>query len=80
MAQRRWQRWRSELPPPKSGNSPEDPFFLLRSLDAIATLLNDTRGKSNSYGAASAFQKIAPHSDYEDAKSLFDREEVLKNR
>ena len=70
-------RWRSELPPPKSGNSPEDPFFLLRNLDEIAALLNDTRGKSNSYGAASAFQKVALHCDYEDAKSLFDREEVL---
>jgi hypothetical protein len=70
-------RWQNELPAPKSGNSPEDPFFLLRSLDAIASLLNEKRGTTDSYGARSAFSKVAPHSEYERVKRLFEDEEEL---
>lgn len=70
-------RWRSELPAPKSGNSPEDPFFLLRSLDEIAAMLDNVRGGSNSYGARSAFLKVAQRADYDSVKALFDKEDVL---
>ena len=70
-------RWRRELPRPKSGSSPEDPFFLLRSLEEISALLAENRGKSSSHGAISAFQKVAPHSDYNRAKQLFQNETEL---
>ena len=71
------QRWRAELPAPRSGNSPEDPFFNLRTLDEVANLLESTRESSNRYGARSAFRKAAPHCKYSLAKSLFDKEEEL---
>jgi hypothetical protein len=70
-------RWRGELPPPKSGNSPEDPFFLLRSLPEIATMLENVRGESSSYGARSAFLRIASLANYDSAMALFDKENVL---
>jgi hypothetical protein len=70
-------RWRGELEASKSGNSPEDPFFLLRGLDEIAAMLDKVRGESNSYGARSAFLKVAPRANYDSAKALFDKEDIL---
>ena len=71
------QRWRDELPPPQSGNSPEDPFFLVRSLEGIAAVLAKTQSSTESYGAVPAFVRIAPQSDYDSTKALFDGEPVL---
>lgn len=70
-------RWRAELPPPKSGSSPEDPYFNFRSLEEIAAQLAKDRDTSSAFGARSAFQKVAPQANYADAKALFEREKIL---
>lgn len=70
-------RWRAELAPPRSGDSPEDPFFLVRTLEGITETLRQVGEKDTTYGAVRAFQRIAPRSDYEAAKAVFDRAEVL---
>jgi hypothetical protein len=72
-------RWRAELPPPKSGNSPEDPFFLARSLEDIANLLDQYRGKSGAYGARSAFLRVLEWVDFEAANALFIKETDLNS-
>jgi hypothetical protein len=72
-------RWRAELPPPKSGNSPEDPFFLARSLEDIANLLDQYRGKSDAYGARSAFLRVLEWVDFEAANALFIKETDLNS-
>src|SRR6185437_15954326 len=71
------QRWRAELPAPKSGNSPEDPFFLVRTLEEIEQVLEKNREESHSYGAAHAFIRIAPKAKYDATKALFDKEQIL---
>jgi len=70
-------RWRSELPPPRSGNSPEDPFFLARSLEDILDLLRSDMDDSTRHGAAYAFARLAPKADYPVAKALFYKERVI---
>lgn len=70
--------YRDALPPPSSGSSPEDPFFLLRSLDEIAAALNTAADRSSSYGSIRAFQRVAPRGDYQAAKALFDGAEILR--
>jgi hypothetical protein len=72
-------RWRAELPPPKSGNSPEDPFFLARSLEDIASLLDQHRGASDAYGARSAFLRVLEWADFEAANALFIKETDLNS-
>jgi hypothetical protein len=72
-------RWRAELPPPKSGNSPEDPFFLARSLEDIASLLDQHRGASDVYGARSAFLRVLEWVDFEAANDLFIKETDLNS-
>lgn len=72
-------RWKNELPPPKSGSSPEDPFFLARSLDDIIRLLELHRGSTNLYGAKGAFIRILEWSDFDEAVRLFSREQELNH-
>jgi len=72
-------RWRAELPPPKSGNSPEDPFFLARSIEDISSLLDQYRGKSGAYGARSAFLRVLEWADFEAANALFIKETDLNS-
>jgi hypothetical protein len=72
-------RWRAELPPPRSGNSPEDPFFLVRTLEEITLVLQQVGNDSSKWGAVRAFERIAPRSNYELARAVFDGAEVLRN-
>jgi energy-coupling factor transporter ATP-binding protein EcfA2 len=72
-------RWRAELPPPKSGSSPENPFFLARSLESIGSLLDQHRGASDAYGARSAFLRVLEWADFEAANALFIKETDLNS-
>jgi len=72
-------RWRAELPPPKSGNSPEDPFFVARSLEDITKLLDLHRETSNTYGARSAFLRVLEWTSFEAANDLFIKEPDLNS-
>lgn len=72
-------RWRAELPPPRSGSSPEDPFFLVRTLKGISDVMNQARDAMGHFGAVRAFERIAPRSQYGAAKVLFDSVEALHN-
>jgi hypothetical protein len=72
-------RWRAELPPPQSGKSPEDPFFLVRSLEEFTLVLQQVEMNSNKWGAVRAFERIAPRSNYDLARTVFDGAEVLRN-
>ena len=71
-------RWRAELPSPQSGNSPEDPFFLVRSLEEIGPLLEKIGNGSGAYGAIRAFERLVPGARYDSAKTLFESEEILQ--
>jgi len=70
-------RWKNELPNPKSGSSPEDPFFLARSLEDIIKLLEIHRSSTNIYGARRAFIRVLEWADYDDAIRLFNGEREL---
>lgn len=70
-------RWKNELPDPKSGSSPEDPFFLARSLEDIIRLLKIHRSTANVYGAKQAFIRVLEWADYDDAMRLFNGEREL---
>ncbi|MGF7207930.1 energy-coupling factor transporter ATP-binding protein EcfA2 [Skermanella aerolata] len=65
-------RWREELPPPRSGSSPEDPFFLVRTLEEMTDVLQQVGDNVTSWGAVRAFERIAPRSDYDAAKAVFE--------
>lgn len=67
----RLNRWRAELPPPRSGSSPEDPFFHARTLDEVADLIADPG--DHPWNASRAFARIAPREGYEAAKEFLDR-------
>jgi hypothetical protein len=71
-------RWRDELPPPQSGNSPEDPFFLIRTVEDIAKVLQAAGNGMSTWGAAAAFERIAPRSAYAAAAAVFAGAEVLQ--
>jgi len=70
-------RWKKELPPPKSGSSPEDPFFLARSLDDIIRLLELYKGSTSVYGAKAAFIRVLEWADFDGAIRLFTSEREL---
>jgi len=70
-------RWKNELPSPKSGSSPEDPFFLARCLDDIIRLLELHTGSTNVYGAKGAFIRVLEWADFDEAIRLFSREREL---
>jgi hypothetical protein len=71
-------RWRTELPAPKSGNSPEDPFFRAGSLQEIEQVLEQVDDSFSAYGAIQAFERLAPEAPYDVAKTLFDRTKILQ--
>jgi hypothetical protein len=71
-------RWRAELPHPKSGESPEDPFFLVRSLAQFTIVLKQS-GKVDDWRACRSFEKLVAEADYDEAKSIFDGSTVLQN-
>lgn len=71
-------RWRVELPPPRSGESPEDPFFLARTWNEFSTIL-EHQGSDTCWGVSRAFVRLAARSDYAATKNIFDRVEVLAN-
>jgi hypothetical protein len=65
-------RWKGELPPERSGNSPEDPFFRIRSLrQAIKILERPGRGASH-WGARGALERYADESSYRLCTRVFD--------
>lgn len=68
-------RWRAELQPPASGNSPEDPFWFLQSLDEFMVAMRDA---GEGWGAPRAFARIASKSDYPAIKDIFARVEKLQ--
>lgn len=70
-------RWTSELPPPKSGSSPEDPFFLARSLEDIIELLKLNRASTSTYGAKAAFIRVLEWAEFDEAMRLLDSEREL---
>lgn len=79
----RLRRWQAELPLPRSGSSPEDPFFHARTLDEVARLISNP--KDNPWNAARAFARIAPSAGYASARdflaehpSLLSDKRVLK--
>nr|WP_295239276.1 hypothetical protein [uncultured Brevundimonas sp.] len=67
----RLDRWRAELPRPRSGSSPEDPFFHARKLDEVAHLI--TAPSDHPWNASRAFARIAPREGYEAAREFLDR-------
>ena len=72
-------RWRAELPPPRSGESPEDPFFLTRSWEEFRTILA-SQGDERQWGVARAFVRLAVRSgDYDSAKNIYNSVEALRN-
>lgn len=71
-------RWRAELPLPTSGSSPEDPFFLVRTLDDFAATLKRVGGDANSWDVVHAFVRIVARSPYDAAKAVFENTELLQ--
>jgi hypothetical protein len=71
-------RWRTELPPPKSGESPEDPFFPVRNWAEFSATL-ETQSGDRSWGAARAFVRLAARNDYDETKNVFDHVAALEN-
>lgn len=72
-------RWLAELPPPRSGNSPEDPFFRVQTLAEMASVLQHGGEAQTPWNAGRAFERLAPAAGYAAAKALFDSSNVLKN-
>ena len=66
------------MPPPRSGNSPEDPFFLVRNLEQFTEVLAQV-GSDKSWDAGRSFERILPRSDFVAAKKVFDAASVLQN-
>lgn len=54
------ERWWSELPKPRSGNSPEDPFFLVQSLAEAADIYKSIAGETGKWNTIRAFERLAP--------------------
>ncbi len=71
-------RWRSELPPPRSGSSPEDPFFLVRSVEELGDMLQLGGDTDSGWGAVRALERLAPRADYDALKEVFDFFGTLK--
>ncbi|MGX1587874.1 ATP-binding protein [Brevundimonas diminuta] len=67
----RLNRWRAELPRPRSGSSPEDPFFHARTLDDVAHLI--VAPGDHPWDASRTFARIAPREGYEAAREFLDR-------
>jgi hypothetical protein len=70
-------RWRKELPKPSSGESPEDPFFLVRTAEDFRAVLREVGNGPGSWNAVPAFRRIAPRIDYESARAIFELSEVV---
>ena len=69
-------RWRTELPVPADGRDADNPFATVGTLDELAAVIS--RDDENSWGAIAAFERIAPISDYDRAKALFETVEILR--
>jgi len=72
-------RWRNELPPPKSGSSPEDPFYLVQDLQTAGVIVARLNDDFSLYGIRGAFDRLAPRTSYSQAKALFDTTHQLQN-
>lgn len=73
----RLRRWQGELPRPRSGSSPEDPFFHARTLADIDELIS-TPG-DHPWNATRAFTRIAPLEGYSAARTFLERHPSLSS-
>lgn len=73
----RLHRWQGELPRPRSGSSPEDPFFHARTLTEIDGLIS-TPG-DHPWNATRAFARIAPREGYPAARTFLERHPTLSS-
>jgi hypothetical protein len=71
-------RWRSELPAPTSGNSPENPFFLVRTLEDFNAVLERVGKDAKSWDMVPAFERVLQRIPYDAAKVIFEANEVLQ--
>lgn len=71
----RLRRWQGKLPRPRSGSSPEDPFFHARALADIDDLIS-TPGV-HLWNATQAFERIAPREGYGAARAFLGRHPSL---
>ncbi|WP_298325383.1 ATP-binding protein [Asticcacaulis sp.] len=72
-------RWREELPTPRSGSSPEDPFYLVETCAGIVHILRALDAEISKYGATRAFVKLLPNTAYLEAKAAFEEFSVLRD-
>lgn len=68
-------RWQSELPLPRSGNSPEDPFFHARSLAEVASIVDPK--EETPWNGFRAFARIAPDEGYAAARTFLDAHQAF---
>jgi energy-coupling factor transporter ATP-binding protein EcfA2 len=71
-------RWRAELPAPTSGNSPENPFFLVRTLADFNGVLERIGKDAKSWDLVPAFARILPRIPFDTAKATFEGNELLQ--
>lgn len=71
-------RWKSELPLPSSGSSPENPYFHTRSFADIGALLDDP-ATENIWNASRAFERIGPREGYDAALRFLDEHPGLRD-
>lgn len=72
----RSQRWRGELPTPRSGESPEDPFYSAHSLKDMEDILQANLEDAG-WRAPRAFARIIEHGSYADAAAFLERRPEL---
>lgn len=70
-------RWRAELPAPTSGNTPEDPFFLVRTLADFNAVLERVGKDAKSWDLVPAFARLLHGTPFDAAKATFEGNEVL---
>ena len=71
-------RWSAELPPRKTASSSDYPFDAVGTLEELDFTLARVADRS-AWGAARAFERVAPESDYEAVKALYECTAPLRN-
>ncbi|MBK8176580.1 MAG: hypothetical protein IPK66_15305 [Rhodospirillales bacterium] len=71
-------RWSVELLARETSSNSDDPFAAVGTLEELDSALAGVGDKS-SWGAARAFERVAPESDYEAVKALYECTASLRN-
>jgi energy-coupling factor transporter ATP-binding protein EcfA2 len=71
-------RWRVELPARETSSNSDDPFAAVGTLEELDSALAGV-GDNSAWGAARAFERLVPESDYEAVKALYQCTASLRN-